>query len=141
MMYLVPPSMVENGQFSLKHIYEEKGMYIYDGVNKIVRESEYDTQNKLRKECRLYTYESCRGLEAWTTICHRFHELFETSHPHDYHEIPYEPARRYMLTLWTLIPLTRSIDTLVLVVKKGTKTDSILKELHEENPDFIEYIV
>lgn len=141
MMYLVPPSMVENGQFSLKHIYEEMGMYIYDGVNKKVRESEYDTQNKQRKECRLYTYESCRGLEAWTTICHRFHELFETSHPHDYHEIPYEPARRYMLTLWTLIPLTRAIDTLVLVVKKGTKTDTILKELYDENPDFIDYNV
>lgn len=141
MMYLVPPSMVENGQFCLKSTYEEKGMFIFDGVNKKVRESEYDTSNKLRKECRLYTYESCRGLEAWTTICHRFHELFETSHPHDYHEIPYEPARRYMLTLWTLIPLTRAIDTLVLVVKKGTRTDAALKDLYEKNPDLIDYRV
>ena len=139
MMYLVPPSMEENGHFIHKDLYEGNKMFIYDGVDKDVRESEYGPKNKLRKECRLYTYESCRGLEAWTTICHRFHELFELPHPHDYHEIPYEPARRYMLTLWTLIPLTRAIDTLVLVVKNDSKTAAILKELHEENSDFIKF--
>lgn len=139
MMYLVPPSMTENGQFSLKSKYEDKGIHIYDGVNRKTRDTEYGDQNKLRKECRLYTYESCRGLEAWTTVCHRFHELFEAAHPHDYSEIPYEPARRYMLTLWTLIPLTRAIDTLVLVVKIDSKISSLLKELHDENPDIIEF--
>ncbi len=139
MMYLVPPSMVEKGHFKLKTQYEDKNMFVYDGTDRQIRDTEYGTQNKLRKECRLYTYESCRGLEAWTTICHRFHELFEATHPHDYLEIPYEPARRYMLTLWTLIPLTRAIDTLVLVVKKDSKMAALLKELHDEIPDIMEF--
>jgi hypothetical protein len=44
-----------------------------------------------------------------------------------------------MLTLWSLIPLTRAIDTLVLVADPSTPIGKVLRELAEENPDFIIY--
>lgn len=139
MMLLVPPSMIESGQFKLKSKYKEMGINIYDGTNRAIREKPYNEANAQNNESRLFSYESCRGLEAWTVVCHRFHELFEAEHPHSYSDIPFDAARKYMLTLWTLIPLTRAIDTLVIVVPKGTSTAKVLKEIADENPDFVEY--
>lgn len=139
LMLLAPPSLIENGRFRLKDKYKGKGIPIYDGIDRTVREVPYNKENAKNKECRVYSYESCRGLEAWTVVCHRFHELFETEHPHTYSEIPFEAARKYMLTLWTLIPLTRAIDTLVIVVQKNSETAKVLKEIAEREPDFIEY--
>lgn len=139
MMLLVPPSMIESGQFKLKFKYQKRGINIYDGTNRAIRENPYNEANAQNNESRLFSYESCRGLEAWTVVCHRFHELFEAEHPHSYSDIPFDAARKYMLTLWTLIPLTRAIDTLVIVVPKGTNTAKVLKEIADENPDFVEY--
>lgn len=139
LMYLVPPSMIEKGHFVLKNKYEKMGMNIYDGTNPTVREKPYDQSNAQNKEYRVFSYESCRGLEAWTVVCHRFDELFDEEHPHSYKDVPYEAARRYMLTLWTLIPLTRAIDTLVIVVQKTSSITKILKEIADENPDFVKY--
>ena len=139
LMLLAPPSLIENGRFKLKDKYQEIGINIYDGIDRTIRETPYDKANAKNKECRVYSYESCRGLEAWTVVCHRFHELFETEHPHTYSDIQFEAARKYMLTLWALIPLTRAIDTLVIVVQKDTETAKMLKEIADHDPDFIEY--
>ena len=139
MMLLTPPSMIESGHFKLKSKYQEIGINVYDGTDRSIRENPYNDNNAKNNECRFFSYESCRGLEAWTVVCHRFHELFETEHPHSYSDIPFDAARKYMLTLWTLIPLTRAIDTLVIVVKKNTNTAAILKEIAMEIPDIVEY--
>ncbi len=139
MMLLVPPSMIDSGHFKLKSTYQDVGINVYDGTDRAIREIPYNEGNAKNNECRLFSYESCRGLEAWTVVCHRFHELFETEHPHSYADIPFDAARKYMLTLWTLIPLTRAIDTLVIVVKKDTKTALVLKEIADENTDFVDY--
>lgn len=139
MMLLAPKSMVEEGKFKLLKAYNDKGINLYDGIDKNNRDVVYSDENAKNKESRIYTYESCRGLEAWTTVCLRFDELFTKDHPHDYHEIEYTMARKYMLTLWTLIPLTRAIDTLVLVVLKDSDVSNVLQELAEENPDFVTY--
>ena len=125
-----------------KYLYE-KGLTRKDTIRletlsgvKILRLHIQETNNH---ECRVYTYESCRGLEAWATVCLRFGELFTEEHPHDYKVIEYSMARDYMLTLWTLIPLTRAVDRLVLIVKPEGKIHRLLKELAKENPDFITY--
>lgn len=140
MMLLAPNSLVENSQFKLIDTYNRMGLHIYDGINPRNRESSYyGPENYKRKECRVYTYESCRGLEAWITVCLRFDELFEMPHPHDYSTIEYESARQYMLGLWSLMPLTRPIDTLVLCVSMGSKIDLILQEISKEVPDYVTY--
>ena len=38
------------------------------------------------------------------------------------------------------MPITRAIDTLVLVVTGKSYVSDILKEIADENPDFVTYI-
>lgn len=142
-MLLAPRSLVNNGKFALIETYRNFGINVFDGIDKNNRDKLYGTQNSLNEECRVYTYESCRGLEAWTTICLRFDQLFSLDldhvHPHSYIDIKYEPARKYMLGLWTLISLTRAVDTLVLCVTEGSFVDKIIKDISKEAPDFVSY--
>lgn len=146
-MMLVPNSLIsEQGEFKFKKNYEQSGVNIFDGVNPANREVAYDQMNQENNECRVFTYESSRGLEAWTTICFRFDELFsneaQLQHSHSYSEIPYTAARMYMLTLWSLIPLTRAVDTLVITVKDpNSPIGLILKEIYLENKGFVTYDV
>lgn len=140
-MLLAPNSMTTSGNFDLLNAYSDAGIHLFDGVNKANRSKVYSDVNYKNEECRVYTYESCRGLEAWTTVCLRFDELFLKKHPHDYHEIEYKALRDYMKTLWALMPLTRAVDTLVLCVQKGSEIDTLLKEISEEHPGMIDYRV
>ena len=137
LMLLAPNSLTTSGRFDHYISYYSNGIRLFDGVDPANRDCLYSDVNYKNNECRVYTYESCRGLEAWTTVCLRFDELFTMPHPHDYHEIPYSPARQYMLTLWSLIPLTRAVDTLVLGVQKESTINLIFKEIAQENPDFV----
>ena len=139
LMLLASNSMIDKGEFTLLDAYKNNGIQLYDGIDKDNRSKPYTMKNAQNHESRLYTYESCRGLEAWTTVCLRFNELFTKQHPHDYQEIKYTSARQYMLTLWSLIPLTRAIDTLVLVVSKDSDISKLLKDIAHENPDFVIY--
>jgi hypothetical protein len=42
--------------------------------------------------------------------------------------------------LWSLIPLTRAIDTLVITLRNpNSKIGQLLKELHTQYPDFIDW--
>ncbi len=138
MMLLASNSFVRQWA-TLKSAYESLGIRLFDGIDEKTRDVEYDLVNN-KGESRIYTYESCRGLEAWVTVCQRFDELFTMEHPHDYHEIPFTFARNYMKTLWSLMPLTRAIDTLVLVVSGQSHISEILKEIANENPDFVTYM-
>jgi len=53
----------------------------------------------------------------------------------------FEEKRHRFVYLWSLIPLTRAIDTLVISIRdEKTKIYSLLRELYEENPDFIQWI-
>ena len=136
-MLLAPLSLVQDGKFKLLDVYKVHNINLYDGIDKANRQRIYSSVNHQNDECRVYTYESCRGLEAWTTVCLKFDELFEASHPHSYDGIPYKAARDYMLALWALIPLTRAVDTLVLGTKKGSYVDTLLREIEAEHPDLI----
>lgn len=141
MMLLAPNSMCTSGCFDPLKAYEAVGIKLFDGVNKKNRSKLYSSQNYQNEECRVYTYESCRGLEAWTTVCLRFDQLFTMPHPHDYKDIEYKAARDYMCALWSLMPLTRAVSTLVLCVEKGSCIDTLLKEIYDEYPDLIDYRV
>ena len=53
----------------------------------------------------------------------------------------FEEKRERFVNLWTLIPLTRAIDTLIITIKdRNTQIAKILREIYLKNPDNIEWI-
>jgi hypothetical protein len=49
-----------------------------------------------------------------------------------------EKKRNKFVYLWSLIPLTRAIDTLIITIKeKDSKVAKQLRKGYERNPDFI----
>jgi hypothetical protein len=97
---------------------------------------------------RLLQYESCRGLEAWTTVCLELDQFikykYETYVEQETGELVLESfseKRDKFIYLWSLIPLTRAIDTLVITIKdKQSKVCEALRKVYNENQDFIEWI-
>ena len=157
MMFLVPPSLVEQyektdkfGQtytdkrFKHTEYYKKSGIHFWDGTSKDLR-TEYVVD---LKDHRLLQYESCRGLEGWTVVNLDFDKFidykmqtFKEEKTNELALESIEEKRRKFVYLWALIPLTRAIDTLIITLSNpnGYIAD-ILKEVYEENPDFIEWI-
>lgn len=162
MMFLVPPRLVETykdgadentpfwksrdkRRFKDAKLFQQNGINIWDGTRSDLR-SEYPTE---LNQHRLFQYDSCRGLEGWTVICLEFDQFirykFDTF---EKEENPYELAlesdeekRERFVNLWSLIPLTRAIDTLVINLKdKQGRIYGIFRELYEENPDYVTWL-
>ena len=157
MMFLVPPSLVERYQktdeFGKSYIdkrfrqtkeYEERNIHFWDGTSKDLR-TEYVVD---LNQHRLLQYESCRGLEGWTVVNLDFDKFIEykmqTFEEEETNELALESLeekRRRFVYLWALIPLTRAIDTLVITLSNpNSYISKVLKEVYEENPDFVEWI-
>lgn len=160
MMFLVPPSLVDRttGERSFLKIQEfkNKGIKIWDGTNVRHRHSNWDETNSNRQTeypadleyHRLLQYESCRGLEGWTVVCleldefmrHKY-ETFEEVETGELALETFEEKRERFINLWTLIPLTRAIDTLIITIKNPeSKIAKVLHEIYLKNPDNIEWI-
>ncbi len=157
MMFLVPPSLVtriktndkfgnpiEIRSFEKTEEFEKIGINIWDGTKTDLR-TEYPTDLEKHK---LLQYESCRGLEGWTVVCMELDEFmrykFETFEEEDTGELAletFDEKRNRFVNLWTLIPLTRAIDTLIITIKnKESKIAKVLYEIYLRNPDNIEWI-
>ena len=123
-LFLVPPSLYDPASgFILKQKYEERGIHFFDGTIKVNRDRGYpETGLSL---CRAYNYASCRGLEGWVTVCLRFDEMVEKMSqllPDDNHSL-----KAYM---WSLIPLTRAVDTLIITLSNpDSRVGKLLKDL------------
>lgn len=159
MMFLVPPRLVETytddndeespnwtsnkkQRFIHTELFQKSGIKIWDGTRSDLR-SEYPTE---LDQHRLFQYDSCRGLEGWTVICFEFDQFVRYKYEtYEKEDNPYELAlesdeekRERFVNLWSLIPLTRAIDTLVITLKeKKGRIYDIFKELYNENPDYI----
>jgi hypothetical protein len=148
MLFLVPPQLIEETKagktFSKIDIFKNNGILLFDGTNANFRNKYPINLN----ECRLFQYDSCRGLEGWTVVCLQFDELI--NYKLNTWEEPIEDSialesledrkRRYV-NLWSLMPLTRAIDTLVITIKnKESMTAKMLKELSNDYSDTIEWI-
>ena len=139
-LFLVPPQDVKNNQFVKYNRFKENGVYLFDGTNSNNRE--YFTLDN--SECRLYQYESCRGLEGWTVICYDFDLLIKHKQEHFYNKIlsgeikPYLGASAKstaiaMTYLWSLMPLTRAIDTLVITLRDPNgEIGQLLRNMHND---------
>lgn len=136
-LILVPPSMVVHDQNGSRFVkaaaYEKANISIYDGTNSNNR-STYPTKN----ECRLYQYHSCRGLEGWCVVCDSFDKLVEYQIEHtklSENELGFDKDAiiKRKSYLWSLMPLTRPIDTLIITLEDpNSEVGQILKELSEE---------
>lgn len=122
----------------------EGNIDFWDGTNKELRR---DYPVKVDQH-RLIQYESCRGLEGWTVVCIEMDELVkylsnkykeDTDNLELELESPEEKKNRFVY-MWSLIPLTRAIDTLVITIKdKDSDFAKKLYELYQENSEFIEW--
>lgn len=126
-LFLVPPSLYDpSSGFVLKQKYEERGIHFFDGTIKANRDRGYpETGLSL---CRAYNYASCRGLEGWVTVCLRFDEMVEKMSQCFPDDSLCRPA-----FMWSLIPLTRAVDTLIITLSDpNSRVGKLLKELCDD---------
>jgi hypothetical protein len=145
-LILQPPTQVAkdsngNRYFAKAKIYTEKAhIPIFDGINNQSRTT-YPTKD----QCRVYQYDSCRGLEGWCVVCADFDELIKyklETYKHKDDELGLDPeiAKKRNVFLWSLMPLTRPIDTLVITLSDtNSEVGKMLKTLADTYPDFIEW--
>ena len=108
-------------------VLQEWGYNVWDGVDEGTRKTFPTSVDQLR----IVQYESCRGLEAWTTVClgadHFYERKLEegrrigSSATDNLFTDPEQLAREYA-GRWMLIPFTRSIDWLVIEVSSREST-------------------
>lgn len=157
MIFLVPPSLVsrtyhtnkygdqvEVRKFRQTDEFKRWGISLYD-----LTDTDLRTQYAVElNQHRLLQYESCRGLEGWTVVCLELDEFIKykinTFVEVETNELAlesFEEKRRKFIYLWSLIPLTRAIDTLVITIK-NEKSDvaNYLRRTYEKYPDFIQWI-
>ena len=143
-LILVPPTMVkydENGShFANLEKYKEANINVFDGTNPKNR-SKYPTTDI----CRLYQYQSCRGLEGWSVVCSKFdqaiqYKLDNYQSPENELGLDKEKNKYKSIMLWALMPLTRPIDTLVITLSNpDSEVGKILKCLATDYSDFVEW--
>ena len=157
MMFLVPPNLVsrsfheneygkriEKRMFSLTEEFKQMGISIWDLTNTDLR-TQYVVE---LNQHRLLQYESCRGLEGWTVVCLELDEFIrykmETFIEQETNELALESTeekKKKFVYLWSLIPLTRAIDTLVITIKnKNSDVYKFLRKAYERYPDFVQWI-
>ena len=141
MLFCVPPSMViqnQNGQNEslIGHYFRKWGWKLWDGVSPTERES-YPTEID---QLRIVQYDSCRGLEGWTTI------LFGLDDFHLYklnqlsQNEPDSAQIRLQAARWLLIPLTRAMDTLIIHTRdENSHLAKILQSTASKFPDLVEW--
>ncbi len=120
------------------------GIKIWDGTSTELR-SEYVVE---LNQHRLLQYESCRGLEGWTVVCLNFDdfikwkiESFKDEKNDELALESFDEKRDKFVYLWSLIPLTRAIDTIVITINdKNSKFCKALRKVYERKPDFIQWI-
>lgn len=148
MLYLVPHTLVkkkaEDVQFSLKSLFAENGILLWDGTSSKNR----DSYSVNAEEVRVLQYDSARGLEGWTVICLDF-DVFLEEKEKEYSEgdvdslmleSPDERKKKYLYN-WAMIPFTRAIDTLIITIKKpDSPTGRMLRQIAKTSPDYVSWI-
>lgn len=155
MPFFVPPNLVRKvgneSSFSECDLFQREGFALWDGTAKDVR-SEYPTETN---QHRLLQYDSCRGLEGWCVVCVALDEFVQYKAalwnargrilaPPPGDELALrspEQLKAQFVYLWSIIPLTRAIDTLVITL--ANPTGEFAKQLRiccEEHSDFASWL-
>lgn len=142
-LLLQPPTQVTidsdgNRYFAKAKDYTDAGIPIFDGIDTRKRNT-YPTKD----QCRVYQYDSCRGLEGWCVVCADFDELISykyNTYKNGYYDLGFDPEtnRKRYTYLWSLIPLTRAVDTLIITLKDpNSEIGVILKEIADKHSDYV----
>jgi hypothetical protein len=152
MLFLAPPTLV-NPAFRRFTLQDEWARWqpparIWDGTSPDLR-SEYPSRVD---EHRVLQYDSCRGLEGWIVICLDFDDFVQYKHNTAPAQSPIEgqmtlplrdeaEERALHAARWSLIPLTRAIDTLVITLRDPqSATARQLREIAAKMPDAVEWL-
>ena len=122
---------------------ERNNFQFWDGINEKPKLPPY------QNEIRLILYESCRGLEGWTTFCLGADKFFyrkEKSEDADKHLLndifvtEDERRKRYAAT-WMLLGFTRAINTLYIEIKdKNSELGQFILNYHKNKPNSIKFM-
>ncbi len=147
MLFCVPPSWVERGREGEKdstaakrlRLWNEK---IWNGVSDLERiQFPLDVE-----QLRIVQYDSSRGLEGWVVVNFAFDDFFaykyETWEPLavDGVAVDKEQERHKFAAAWSMIPLTRAMETLVISVgKHDSPVKSALRATQSVLPEIVEW--
>ena len=140
-LILFPPCDMKNDKsgFRLAEAYAQNNINIFDGSRKDLRRI-YPSVG----QSRVFQYDSCRGLEGWCVVCTKFDELIkyklnDANLKVKTHGLDTERAKKDFVNLWSLMPLTRAIDTLIITLNDpNSEVGEILYELSLTHP-FVEW--
>ena len=119
---------------TLKH----NNVSIHDGTlekNKAIIPTDMDA-------CRVYNYQSCRGLEGWVVIANNldvFLDDIEKTITIAEEGLSLQETKEKVCTQWLYMILSRPIDTLVITFKNSrSKYVRLLMEVTNAHPDYCE---
>lgn len=143
MLFCVPPSMIKQPSSEKEPVhsiigqqFEDWGWKAWDGAAYAIRGT-YPTDNN---ELRVVQYDSCRGLEGWTTVLlalddfyrYKLNQLTVSAGSGDNPKI--QAAR------WLMIPLTRAMDTLVIhITEQASPVRDALEAISAQFTDVVEW--
>jgi hypothetical protein len=146
MLFCVPPSLVrpdpEGGVQSVAaQVFSEWGYQVWDGASQDVREGCPLSLAQLR----VVQYDSCRGLEGWATVNLHLDDFYEHKAEKfmpietDGLSDPEQQAHLHAAR-WTMIPLTRAMDTLVINIHNPhSRVRTALEATAAECKDFLDW--
>lgn len=140
MLHCVPPSAVEQSGPSrdslLGKAFKARTWEVWDGVDEQVRRNFLRSVNSFR----ILQYESCRGLEGWTTVLDGLDEFWSLKRDEVMHGLAGDGDPTAVAWRSCMIPITRSIDTLVISVRNPSSiVAKVLFHLSIAFPDFVEF--
>lgn len=145
LLYCVPPSDIRlEGTVRtsmLSQALRGEGAETWDGTDPIVRR---DFPRSI-KEHRIVQYELSRGLEGWIVMLDGLDEFWDLKRA-EASAVCTQPSSmvdsmtwaRARAWFWTMIPLTRAIDTLVITLRdKDSAAGQLLLEVAKAMPDVV----
>ncbi len=134
----------EARRFMLTDEWGQWGIKLWDGTSKDIR-TEYPRD---LQQHRLVQFDSCRGLEGWVVACLWLDEFvaykqrdFDKKHKPPTDELFDPETRESFAYRWSMIPMTRAVDTLVITLRNSRgRYAEILRKVAMKCKDFVEWI-
>jgi len=148
-LFCVPPSQVTQIHNSERESLiatwlRKQGYSVWDGASTDVRRDIPHSENQYR----VVQYQSCRGLEGWIVVCldldqhynNKLEEASSNNHLSNSEDLGYNSEANIFAAFWTLMPLCRAMDTLVLSISTPDgPVGRALKACQNKYPDYIEW--
>jgi len=144
LLHCVPPSEVrvsgDQRSSALAGAFRQNGWTAWDAVDEATRR----TFPRSGDAFRIVQYESCRGLEGWITVLDGLDESWELARKGmagrlSNGQLQVEAAEA-AAWLWIMIPLTRSIDTLIITLRNpSSRMGQVIEGIARRLPDIVDF--